>query len=65
MRWTSIILKQLIIKATKHLLCHEIQKQCYNITTWDPQKEICEYVSLIIKNITEVTIVEMINYSNR
>uniref|UniRef100_A0A0R3RSW3 CPG4 domain-containing protein n=1 Tax=Elaeophora elaphi TaxID=1147741 RepID=A0A0R3RSW3_9BILA len=42
MRWTSVVLKQMIHRAMKHILCHKIQKQCYNITTWDPQKGICD-----------------------
>uniref|UniRef100_A0A7I4K481 Bm10596 n=5 Tax=Brugia TaxID=6278 RepID=A0A7I4K481_BRUMA len=42
MRWTSIVLKQLISRAMKHILCHKIQKHCYNITTWNPQKGICD-----------------------
>ncbi|CAG9539885.1 unnamed protein product [Cercopithifilaria johnstoni] len=42
MRWTSVVLKQLISRAMKHILCHKIQMQCYNITTWDPQKGICD-----------------------
>ncbi|EFO26745.1 hypothetical protein LOAG_01745 [Loa loa] len=42
MRWISVFLKQLISRAMKHILCHEIQKQCYNITKWNPQKGICD-----------------------
>ncbi|KAL3985193.1 hypothetical protein ACH3XW_37605 [Acanthocheilonema viteae] len=42
MRWTSIALKQLIKRAMEHILCYKTQKQCYNITTWNPQEGICD-----------------------
>uniref|UniRef100_A0A1I7VSS8 DUF19 domain-containing protein n=1 Tax=Loa loa TaxID=7209 RepID=A0A1I7VSS8_LOALO len=56
MRWISVFLKQLISRAMKHILCHEIQKQCYNITKWNPQKGICEYVKLKYCKINGVTV---------
>ncbi|MCP9262408.1 hypothetical protein DINM_005800 [Dirofilaria immitis] len=38
MRWTAVFLRRLINRSIKHILCHKIQNQCYNITGWNPKK---------------------------
>ncbi|KAM3717812.1 Thiamine-monophosphate kinase [Dirofilaria immitis] len=42
MRWTAVFLRRLINRSIKHILCHKIQNQCYNITGWNPKKGICD-----------------------
>ncbi|VDK71550.1 unnamed protein product [Litomosoides sigmodontis] len=44
MRWTSIVLKQLIARALKHILCYKTQKQCFNttMTSGSYQKRPCD-----------------------
>lgn len=44
MKWTAVFLKRLIRKAVSHILCHKIQKVCYNVTSWNPNNATCEYV---------------------
>uniref|UniRef100_A0A8R1TV85 Uncharacterized protein n=2 Tax=Onchocerca TaxID=6281 RepID=A0A8R1TV85_ONCVO len=42
MPWIAVFLKRLINRASRHILCHKIRNQCYNITGWNPKKGICD-----------------------